>query len=136
MATTEENFRAFLLADTAIAAVVGQRVNYNHVPQSKDPPYIFYQQSGANDDGALGDSPGTPNRPVYAIECWAELPEQAITLKNLVQGKIHKYRGAFGAAGSTVQGIFAADVSDEYEFNGDGGDSGLCGVALFAEVVL
>jgi len=134
MATTEENFRTFLLADTAIAAVVGQRVNYNHVPQSKEPPFIFYQQSGANDDACLDDPAGVPNRPQYSIECWADLPENAIALKNLVQAKINKYRGTFG--GTTVQAIFAADVNDDYVMRGDGGDGGFHGAALLAEVVL
>ena len=133
MATTEENLRTCLLDSSDIKAAV-KAVSYNFVPQDKDTPYIFFQQSGATDDVSLGDSAGTPTRPRYAIECWAENPYDAISLKNLVQSRLHKYRGTFGD--TTVKGIFAEDVDDNYIPNGNGGDDGLHGAALFAEVVL
>lgn len=133
MATTEENLRTFLLASVEIKAAV-KAISYNHVPQDKDTPYIFFQQSGATDDIALDDSAGAPTRPRYAIECWADRPADAISLKNLVQARLHKHRGTFGT--TTVKGIFAEDVDDEYIPNGNGDDLGLHGAALFAEVVL
>lgn len=133
MTTTEENLKAFIQSD-AIKAVVGTRVSYNHVPGNFKTPYIFFQQAGSADDISLGDSPGTPTRPRYAWECWADNPAEAIALKNLVQARLHKYRGAVGTL--TVQGIFAEDVDDEYIPNGNGGDDGLHGAALFSEVVL
>jgi hypothetical protein len=131
--TTEKNLKDFLLASDSIKAAV-KAVSYNHVPQDKDTPYIFFQQSGATDDIALDDSAGTPTRPRYAVECWASNPPDAITLKNLVQARLHKHRGAFGD--TTVKGIFAEDVDDEYVPMGNGSDDGLHGAALFAEVVL
>ena len=134
MTTTEENMRTFLLASDAIKAAVSTRVAYNRVPQDKDTPYIFFQQQGAEDDISLGDSAGMPTRPRYAVECWDDSPSGAIALKNLVQARLHKHRGTFGD--TTVKGVFASDADDEYIPNGDGGDDGLHGVALFAEVVL
>lgn len=134
MTTTEANMRTFLLADASIAAAVGPRVSYNHVPQDKDVPYIFFQQSGATDDIALGDSAGTPTRPRFAVECWADRPASAIELKNLVHARLHKHRGTFGD--TTVKAVFAEDVDDEYIPNGNGADDGLHGASLFAEVVL
>lgn len=134
MTTTEANMRTFLLADASIAAAVATRVSYNHVPQDKDVPYIFFQQAGATDDIALGDSAGTPTRPRYAVECWADRPADAIDLKNLVQARLHKHRGTFGD--TTVKGIFAEDVDDNYVFRGNGSDDGFHGFAIFAEVVL
>jgi hypothetical protein len=131
--TTEKNLKDFLLASDSIKAVV-KAVSYNHVPQDKDTPYIFFQQSGATDDIALDDSAGTPTRPRYAVECWADNPPDAISLKNLVQARLHKHRGTFGD--TTVKGIFAEDVDDEYVPMGNGSDDGLHGAALFAEVVL
>jgi hypothetical protein len=131
--TTEENLRTFMLSDS-IKAVVGARVSYNKVPQDKDAPYIFFQQQGAEDDVALDDSAGTPTRPRYAIELWDHTPAGAIALKNLVQARLNKHRGAFGD--TTVKGIFASDADDEYVPNGAGDDDGLHGTALFAEVVL
>ena len=138
MTTTEEYMRRFLVADASIAAEVATRVSYNVVPQTKDGPYIFFQQAGGNDDIALDDSAGVPTRPRYALECWADKPAAAITLKNLVQGKLHKFRGTFGdsVVSTTVKGIFAEDVDDEYIPQGNGSDDGLHGAALFAEVVL
>lgn len=133
MATTEENLRAFLLASTSIKDLV-RAVSYNIVPQDKDTPYIFFQQSGGSSDDALGDSAGVANRPRYDIECWDSSPSGAIALKNLVQARLHLARGTFGA--TTVKGIFAEDVNDDYVANGGGEDEGLHSAALNAEVVL
>jgi hypothetical protein len=133
VATTEENMVTFLLASDSIKAAV-KAVSYNHVPQDKDTPYIFFQQAGGSHDAALDDSQVTPTRPRYAIECWASNPFDAIALKNLVQPRLNMYRGTFGD--TTVKGIFAEDVDDEYIPNGNGDDDGLHGASLFAEVVL
>jgi len=133
MTTTEEHLRKFLLADANIKATV-KAISYNHVPQDKDVPYIFFRQNGANDDIAMDDSAGVPTRPQYAVECIADRPADAIALKNLVQARLHKHRGTFGD--TTVKGIFAEDVNDEYVPNGVGDDDGLHVAALLAEVVL
>lgn len=125
--------KAFIQSD-AIKAVVGDRVSYNHVPQDKDKPYIFFQQSGADDDIALDDSAGVPNRPQFAIEAYADTPSEAVELKNLVHARLHKHRGAFGD--TTVKGIFCANVDDNYEPAGGGSDDGLHWSAFLAEVVL
>jgi len=134
MATTEENMRTFLLSDSNIAELVGPRVAYNNLPQTKDNPRIFFQQTGAVDDIAMDDSAGVPTRPQYTIEAIDDTPEGAIALKNLVHAKLHKHRGTFGA--TTVKGIFAADVADNYTPNGLGEDVGQHWAGLSAEVVL
>lgn len=131
--TTEEHMRKFLLADSSIKDTV-KAVSYNKVPQNKDTPYIFFQQSGADDDVALDDSPGEPTRPQYAIECWDRTPAGAIALKKLVHARLNKHRGTFGD--TTVKGIFAANVDDDYVPNGNGDDDGLHGSFFIAEVVL
>jgi hypothetical protein len=135
--TTEEYLRRFLLADAGIKEVV-RAVSYNIVPQNKEAPYIFFQQAGAVDDIALDDSAGVPTRPRYDIECWDSTPSGAIALKNMVQAKLHKFRGTFGdsVASTTVKGIFAEDVNDDYVANGGGEDEGMHSSALNAEVVL
>lgn len=124
--------KAHLLGDSSINSAVTD-VAYNHVPQGPRGAYIFFQQSGAVDDIALGDSAGRPTRTRFAVECWSDDPYDAVTLKGLVQARLHKYRGAFGD--STVQGIFAEDVDDQYVPNGNGADDGLHSASLFAEVV-
>lgn len=134
MATTEENLRTFLLSDTNIAALVGPRVAYNNLAQTKPNPRIFFQQTGAVDDVAMDDSAGVPTRPQYTIEAIDDTPEGAIVLKNLVHAKVNKHRGTFGD--TTVKGIFAADVADNYAPNGLGEDGGQHYAAFVAEVVL
>ena len=134
MATTEENLRAFLLAGTSIADAVGTRIAFNKFPQTKGTPRIFFQQSGSVDDIAMDDSAGAPTRPQFTIEAYDSTPEGAVALKRLVQDRLHKHRGAFGD--TTVKGIFAADVADNYTPNGLGEDAGLHWAALIAEVVL
>lgn len=133
MTTTEEHMRKFLLADSGIAGVV-KAVSYNSVPQDKDVPYIFFQQSGAEDDIALGDSAGVPTRPAYDVEIWDSTPYGAIALKNLVHARLNRHRGTFGD--TTVQAIFCASVDDEFIPNGGGDERGLHGSFFRAEVVL
>lgn len=133
MATTEENMVTFLKADASIKSAV-RIISYNKVPQDKQTPYIFFQQSDADDDIALGDSAGEPNRPAYDIEVWADNPAEAIAVKKLVHARLHKHRGTFGA--TTVQAIFAKSVDDNYVTNGAGDDDGLHGSFFRAEVVL
>jgi hypothetical protein len=132
--TTEENLATFVMSNSSIKTATGGRIAYNHVPQDDETPYIFFQQQGADNDVALDDLQTTPNRPRYAIECWADNPADAIALKNLIQPHLNCYRGTFGD--TTVKGIFAKDADDEYVPNGAGDDDGLHGVALIAEVVL
>jgi hypothetical protein len=134
MATTEENLRTFLLAGTGIAAAVGDRIAFNSIPQGKGTPRIFFQQSGSVDDTAMDDSAGAPTRPQFTIEVYDSKPEGAVAVKKLVQNCLHKHRGTFGD--TTVKGIFAADVADNYTPNGLGEDAGLHWAALIAEVVL
>lgn len=133
MATTEENMVTFLNASASIKEAV-RIISYNKVPQDKSTPYIFFQQSGADDDIALDDSAGVPTRPQYDIEAWDDTPAGAIEVKNLVHARLHKHRGTFGD--TTVKGIFAANVDDEYVPNGAGDDDGLHGAFFRAEVVL
>lgn len=138
MTTTEEYLRKFLIADSAISALVGTRVAYNNFPATKGNPRIFFQQTGAVDDVAMDDSAGEPTRPQYTIEAIDSTPEGAVALRKLVHAKLHKHRGTFGdsVASTTVKGIFAADVADNYTPNGLGEDGGQHWAAFIAEVVL
>ena len=134
MTTTEENMRTFLLSDSDIAQAVGPRVAYNNFGQTKGNPRIFFQQTGAADDVAMDDPAGEPTRPQYTIEAIDSTPEGAVALKKLVHAKVNKARGTFGD--TTVKGIFAADVADNYSPNGLGEDAGQHWAAFIAEVVL
>lgn len=133
MATLAENLKTFLLADTTVKQLVGSRVHYNHVPQGKGYPFIFYQQSGSSDDAALDDSPGAPFRLRFTVECIDTDLARCRTLVNRVQAITNKHRGTVGA--QTVQAIFAAEQDDEYVPRGIGSDDGEHVAALSLEVI-
>lgn len=133
MATLEENLKTFLQADTTVKEIVGNRISYNHVPQSSDTPYIFFQQTGTTDDDGIGDSPGAPTRYQYALECWDRDVLRAKRLGLRVQTILNKYIGAIGD--QTVQAIYAPTQDDNYVARGILDDEGFHGAFLNVEVV-
>lgn len=129
----EENLKAFLEADSQLRELVGNRVAYNHVPQTSKIPYVYFQQTGSSDDSGIGDDAGLPTRFQFTIECWHNTSFGAKTLGRRVHQILNKYRGALGD--QSVQAIFAESQSDDYVPRGIMNDNGFHGSFLAAEVV-
>lgn len=134
MATTSENLRDWLMADSNIAPRVATRV-YDNCLVLSDGAYIWFQLLDTEYEDALDDSAGAAAfRKIYSVECWSELESDAETLGNLVQAKAHLFTGTFGDA--TVKRIFAPGQSADYEPQGQGSQESWKGHFLRLEIVL
>jgi hypothetical protein len=131
--TMEENLATLVLGDSTLSNAIGSRLAYNHVPQTDQIPYGFFQQTGTVDDSGIGDSAGLPTRFQYTLEFWDTDALRAKATGRRAQQLLNKYRGTFGD--STVQAIYADSQDDNYTPRGIMNDSGFHGSFLSLEVV-
>ena len=99
--------RAFLLADTAIAAVVAVRIFPSVLPQGVSATSLVYHRvSGFGDHHMEGPSGYAVGR--WQIAAWSESLDTAEALANLVKYRLDGYRGGMGSGGQAVkvQGAF------------------------------
>lgn len=108
--------RAYLLADTAIAAIISDRVYFIKMKQGNvDPCVVFSRISGAGDYYHGG--PSGLAMPRYQIDSWSKTGDAATTLANLIKARLSGYRGVMGTgpAAVTVQGVFMVDEREDYD---------------------
>jgi hypothetical protein len=130
-ATLGEDIRTWLLADTAIAAVVGGRVHQNKAGDRYLGPYIWYGRATTQNEDALDDSAGTkPFSQIFDIESISDDIDEALSIADMLKAK-HLARGTFG--GGKVQGVFVSDHADDYIPRGSNSDDGLHVAALQLE---
>jgi len=133
MAEIALDFRTFLLADSSVASVAGDRIHHNHVPQGKVKPFVFYRRRNTEHIVCLDDSNGqTPDSYAFDVEAIATNPDQAEELAGYIRSRCHLFRGALGE--TTTKGVFVQDVSEDYVPRGTGGDVGLTVIAFDVEV--
>jgi hypothetical protein len=119
-----EDLRSWLLADAAIAGIVGNRVHQNNVPQDTGTlPYIYYARStqDRDQDPDLNSPSKVPHRVNWDIECISQDIDEALELADLVNAK-EQYKGQFG--NGSVGGIFVSSQDDGYVPRGIGDDVG------------
>ena len=109
--------RAFLLADPQISAMVGGvRVHHLTLPQGQREPSIVYQRiTGLGDHHMQGPSGLT--RPRFQIDAYAQTPDDATRLADLVKARLDGYRGPMTAGSETVavQGVFFDTERELYD---------------------
>lgn len=108
--------RAYLLADTGIAALVSDRVYFIKMKQGNvDPCIVFSRISGAGIYHHGG--PSGLSMPRYQLDSWSKTGDGATALANLIKDRISGYRGVMGSGGAavTVQGVFMADEREDYD---------------------
>lgn len=109
--------RAFLLADPQISAMVGGvRVHHLTLPQGQREPSIVYQRiTGLGDHHMQGPSGLT--RPRFQIDAYAQTPDDATRLADLVKARLDGYRGPMTAGSETVavQGVFFDAERDGFD---------------------
>ncbi len=94
--------RAFILADAAIAAVVGVRVFPSVMPQGVTATSLVYHRVSAFGDHHMqGPSGYAVNR--WQIAAWSESLDAAEAVANLVKFRLDGYRGAMGAGAGAVR---------------------------------
>lgn len=120
LADVRVGLRAYLLADAAIAAIVGTRIHPVKLPQGQTQPSIVYSRvSGLGDNHMHG--PSGLSRPRIQIDCWAQSVDTAASLANLVKERIDGFRGSMlwgensPEEAIVIQGIFFESEREDYD---------------------
>jgi len=123
MSNFGEDFRSFLLAQSAIAAAVGSNVHVGSVLEEIEAPYIYLQRARASHERTLDQAQGEiPFEEQWDLEAIADNPTDLVTLVDAVRG-IDCARGTFGT--SRMQSLFLEDQADDYLPKGVFSDKGL-----------
>ena len=91
----ETAMRAYVLADAAIAAVVGQRMYPRGLPQGPTLPALVYLRVDTRREHDMDGPDGLP-RPRVQVTAWAANVQAATELAALVRVRLDGYRGAWG----------------------------------------
>ncbi len=135
MSDLAENLRAFLLADNAITAKVGDRIDQDIIPQGKPRPFIWYQRTSTEKERCLGETVNTPFKHTFAVECIGESLDDVEALAILVNARCETAAcgsSTFGA--QSVSNVFCEEQSADYEPKGADLNSGLHIAPLQVEV--
>jgi len=108
--------RAFLLADPAIAAAVGDRVYPLKMPQGVDAPSIVYQRISGQGDYHMQGASGL-NRPRIQVGAWAQSIDTAAANALLVKNRLSGYQGNMGSGAILVyvQAVFFDSERDFFD---------------------
>jgi len=110
----------YLLADNAIMAAVDGGMFPSRMPQGRRHPSIVYSEVSNvgfhTFQGPLGFA-----RPRFQIDAWAETPDAASYLSNLVKERLDGFKGTMGTAPNavTVQGALFQSSRDDYDPEAD-----------------
>lgn len=126
MASIGEDLIAFVIADSAIATLVDQRVHQNHMPEQSSYPAVWLMRSGKEKDRDL-DGQGGIVRHTFDVEALSPDMDEAEELGDALENRLAGHKGTFGAR--TVQGVFVDDADDDYIPRGNAGDDGISVVA-------
>lgn len=134
MADVAENLRAFLMADATVAALIGNRLYQDHVPEGTKRPFAAYQITGSRRERCLDDAVGTsPFSWTFNVDAVGDRRTDANNVRNAINGALDAYDGTFGD--TTVDGVFCEDQSDDYEPFSIPADSGLHVASQIVEVI-
>lgn len=115
MALLEAALRAKLLADAAIANLVGTRVSPWPLPQASPMPAItYFRVSGA--EGVTQDGRERTTRARYQVDSWGGSYQAARELEILVRKALNGFKGT--VSGVPIQGAFVEESADEFEDEG------------------
>ena len=133
MSDLAQNLRTYTLGSTAIAAVVGDRMSQNHVPEAYDGPRIWYARANTQYDDCITSTAGANVvQENYDLECASRDIDELQSLVALVKARLNDYRGAMGT--ETEVCCFCNDQSDDYIPLSVSGDDGLFVGAVSVEV--
>jgi len=121
----EQGLMTFLLAQSGITDLVGQRIHFVQAPQDVESPYLVISKiSGVREHSHDGSS-GLAH-PRFQLSAFADTYGAAKAIIAAVQAVLQGYSGTMGGAGGVaVNGAFYEDENDLDP--GDG--TGLFGVA-------
>mgnify|MGYP001017267117 CR=1 FL=1 len=90
----EAALRAYVLADSALAAAVGTRMYPRRLPQGPAFPALVYQRIDTRRLHGMSGPDGLPRARVQ-ITCWAASVSGAMDTAALVRGRLDGFRGAW-----------------------------------------
>ena len=123
-----------LKANAAIAAVVGDEVYQNVVPEDKPGPYIWFATSGQEQMETMGPD-AQVLRHFVDLECVSLDVDQALDLADTVRQQLGLTpAGSFGTG--HIAGISVSDQTDEYVPRNPAADEGQTVAALSVELIL
>jgi hypothetical protein len=88
----EEDFRALLLADTGVAALVGTRVNFGAHPQGQPLPALVLQTISDQEDFSMQGPSGLLEGRVQ-VDCYADTYGGSKLLSRATRSALNGYRG-------------------------------------------
>ena len=130
--SVDVDFRAFLLADSEVAAIT-QTVALNHVPAADEAPYVWFGRTSSRDETDLGGEGGLVDT-TFAVECVATEIAVAVALGEAVRQRCNGWRGVMNSA-TRVQGMFVEDAADDYVLRSAFEDESVDVVALEVQVI-
>ncbi len=110
----ETAVRAALLADPAVAALVGSRIYPMRLPQNPALPAVVFQRISAPPDGLTidGRAGRVPIR--LQLSLWAQTYDGARALMAAVDARLDGYSGSNGD-GTALRLVALKNMSDDYE---------------------
>ena len=128
------DFRTFLLAQSAITALVGTRVYQNEVTQdgADVSDYIWFERASIEREQVLNPATGVrPFREMLNVEAVSVSIDSVLTLADLIR-QLDGSQGAFGTG--QVLALFENEHSDDYIPRADMSDEGRHFAALVVEL--
>ena len=107
----ETELVAFLIADSAVAALIERRMFPVFAPHDADAPYIVYRRMTTPRLSTMG-GPGTAH-PTFRLTCWAMTYAGAIDLGNAVRGALDGQKGPLWGD-IQVQSVSLENESDAF----------------------
>lgn len=103
---TEDAMKAYLKADSGVAALVGSRVFFGSPKQGATLPYIVVSRVGGGDD--VSEAP--VDNAVLNASCWGRSKEEAFNVMNAVRRALHSIRRRTLASGVDLHGAIVDTV--------------------------
>lgn len=121
--------RTFLLEDTTLAGLVGQRLYPNVLPQAPTFPAMTFTWVSGTRFHHLGGSAGIAG-PRVQFDCWAATYLEAEALFEALRLALDGFRGEIGGSPPTrrIQGVVSAGDRDLYEEGAESGSGSGAGI--------
>ena len=121
MSNFASDFRAFLIANSPLAALVSTRVHVGSVPQPTTAPYVWIGRRGVFHERTISQAVGEqPFEERWDLEAWGSI-DDVQTIAEAIRD-LDCAKGSFGSG--TIQLLQVEDHSDDYIPKGVFSDEG------------
>lgn len=109
----EEGLVTYLSADSGVAAIAGDRIYINHLPQEPTFPAITFSNISSVPYMTISEK-GSMDRSRFQIDAWSQDPVEAKTLSNAIRAALEGYRGMMG--NETVKAVIPIELGmDDFD---------------------